>query len=172
MKRNLRLRDRLRHAEARLRRLETEVAELRQLVREATGSARATAVNSSIPPSANPPGAPRPQTKRPTGGTPGGQLGHEGHFRKLLGPEEVDEVVGHGPPVRCRYCGAMLPVESDRGVVGRHQVMELPPRAVRVTEHRALACRCRWCGRENKGTIPEVVRSRATGPRGCRRPWR
>src|SRR5687767_9529517 len=165
MKRNERLRDRLRHTEARLRRLETEVAELRQLVRELSGAARATAVNSSIPPSANPPGAPRPQTKRPTGGTPGGQLGHAGHFRKLLPPEEVDEVVEHRPPVRCRFCGAMLPVESDREAVGRHQVMELPPRAVRVTEHRALACRCRRCGRENRGTIPDVVRRRATGPR-------
>lgn len=167
MKRNLRLRDRLRHAEARLRRLETEVAELRQLVRELSGSARATAVNSSIPPSANPPGALQPQTKKPTGGTPGGQFGHEGHFRRLLPAQEVDEVVEHGPPVRCRFCGARLPVESaDRGVVvGRHQVTELPARAVRVTEHRALSCRCRRCGRENKGTIPGPVRSRTTGPR-------
>jgi transposase len=148
-----------------VRRLETEVAELRQLVRELSGAARATAVNSSIPPSANPPGARQPQTKKPTGGTPGGQPGHEGHFRQLLPAQEVDEVVGHGPPVRCRFCGAMLPVGSDGEVVGRHQVMELPPRAVRVTEHRALACRCGTCGRENAGTIPEAVRSRATGPR-------
>lgn len=165
MKRNAVLRERLRHAEARVRRLETEVAELRQLLREATGPARATAVNSSVPPSANPPGASRPQTKRPTGGRPGGQLGHEGHSRRLLPAQEVDEVVEHRPPVRCRSCGATLPVGSDREVVGRHQVMELPPRAVRVTEHRALACRCTRCGRENKGTIPDAVRSLATGPR-------
>jgi transposase len=171
MRRNLRLRDRLRHAEARLRRLETEVAELRQVVRELSGAARATAVNSSIPPSANPPGAPKPRTKRPTGGTPGGQPGHEGHFRRLLPADEVDEVVEHRPPPRCRYCGARLPRdESHReavreAVVGRHQVMELPARAGRVTEHRALACRCGRCGRENKGTIPAPVRSRATGPR-------
>src|SRR5688500_7602708 len=166
MKRNAILRERLRHAEARVRRLETEVAELRQLVREVTGAARATAVNSSIPPSANPPGALQPQTKKPTGGTPGGQLGHEGHFRQLLPAQEVDEVVEHGPPVRCRFCGATLPRASPRHqIVGRHQVMELPPRAVRVTEHRALACRCGTCGRENAGTIPEAVRSRATGPR-------
>jgi transposase len=165
MKRNAVLRERLRHAEARLRRVETEMVQLRQLVRELSGSARATAVNSSIPPSANPPGAPTPRTKKPTGGTPGGQLGHEGHFRQLLPAQEVDEVVEHGPPVRCRFCGAMLPVESDREVVGRHQVMELPARAVRVAEHRALACRCGRCGRENAGTIPEAVRSRSTGPR-------
>lgn len=165
MKRNAVLRTRLRHAEARLRRLETEVAELRQLVRELSGAARATAVNSSIPPSANPPGAPRPQTKRPTGGTPGGQLGHEGHFRQLLPAAEVDEVVEHGPPPRCRYCGAALPLGPERRVTGRHQVLELPPRAVRVIEHRALACRCGTCGRESRGTIPDVVRSRVTGPR-------
>jgi transposase len=162
MKRNKRLHDQLRDTRARLRRVETQ---LQQALREG-GPARATAINSSLPPSANPPGAPRPQTKRPTGGRPGGQLGHEGHFRKLLPPEEVDEVVEHGPPPRCRFCGATLADASGHELVGApHQVMELPERAVRVSEHRALACRCGRCGRENRGSIPAAVRSRTTGPR-------
>ena len=42
---------------------------------------------------------------------------------------------------------------------------ELPPVAVVITEHRALACRCAACGSLSRGTIPADVRASACGPR-------
>jgi transposase len=52
-------------------------------------------------------------------------------------------------------------------VVGRHQVAELPPVAVVITEHRALACRCERCGGLSRGAIPSDVQASVTGPRLC-----
>jgi transposase len=39
--------------------------------------------------------------------------------------------------------------------------------AVVITEHRALACRCRRCGGVSRGTIPAEIQASVTGPRLC-----
>ena len=123
----------------------------------------ANTTNSSLPPSANPRGAPRPMGKRPTGRKRGGQIGHKGRGRKLIPVEQVDEVVDYRPAV-CESCLAGL---EDAGgeVVGRHQVAELPVRAVKVTEHRSIACRCGRCGTVSRGLIPPELRKSVAGPR-------
>jgi transposase len=90
-------------------------------------------------------------------------VGHEGHFRVLLPLEEVDEVVRHRP-VRCRHCGAEL-ASTQEQMVQRHQVSELPRRAVRVTEHQAIACRCGECGLLTSAPIPEPLTRSVMGPR-------
>ena len=153
----------MRDNEARMRRMEMELFELRQLVRELTGPGKANATNSSIPPSANPPGAPKPRTKKPTGRPAGGQVGHAGHFRKLLPLEEVDRVVVQAPE-HCPGCGEALE-EEGRELLSRHQVMELPAVLVDVTEHQAYACRCRHCGRRSAGAIPQSIFGHSFGPR-------
>jgi hypothetical protein len=107
--------------EQRLREMEKRLAELEDRL-------RANSSNSSTAPSASPPWAPKLQNKKPTGKPPGGQKGHQGHCRKLLPVDQVDEVVLHAPRV-CDYCQA----ELNRGmgqVVSRHQIAELPQRAV------------------------------------------
>jgi transposase len=81
----------------------------------------------------------------------------------------VDHVVEHAPAV-CEHCQAAMAGprgDADEGVVvvGRHQVTELPPVAVEVTEHRALACRCVACGQVSRGVIPGEVRQSVLGPR-------
>src|SRR5437667_285806 len=77
-------------------RLEARVAELE---RRLNRSSR----NSSLPPSQDPPSVPpRPRGGRSDRGR-GGQPGHEGRYRRLLPPEQVDEVFEHWPE-RCRSC--------------------------------------------------------------------
>ena len=134
-----------------------------QRVKDLEERLRINATNSSLPPSANPPGAPKPAGKKPTGRKRGAQMGHKGHGRKLLPPEQVDARVEHRPTV-CEHCKASLEREPGE-LVGRHQVAELPPRAVKITEHQSFACRCGVCGTVNRGLIPEAVRASSIGPR-------
>jgi transposase len=140
-------------------RLEARVAELE---RRLNRSSR----NSSLPPSQDPPSAPPRPGGRPSGRGRGGQLGHEGRHRRLLPAERVDEVVEHWPE-RCRSC-AHLFGESDRvdaAEPSRHQVAELPPMAVRVTEYRLHRVCCPECAAKTRAGIPAGVSRSAFGPR-------
>jgi transposase len=137
--------------------LREELVELRRQLNRNSG-------NSSTPPSANPPWAPRPVSRKPTGRKPGGQPGHEGHHRQLLPVEQVDEVVKHRP-AQCRHCGAMFRDAMEGQLVDRHQVSELPRRAVKVTEHQAMACRCQKCGQITRQSIPEELTRSVVGVR-------
>jgi transposase len=140
-------------------RLEARVAELE---RRLNRSSR----NSSLPPSQDPPSAPpRPRGKR-SGRGRGGQPGHEGRHRRLLPPEQVDEVVEYWPQ-RCRSC-AHLFAELEHVDVAepwRHQVAELPPIAVRVTEHRLHAVCCPQCATRTRAELPRQVPRSPFGPR-------
>src|SRR6266545_2246835 len=122
--------------------------------------------NSSLPPSQDPPSAPpRPGGER-SGRGRGGQLGHEGRHRRLFPPEQVDEVVEHWPQ-RCRSCAHHFG-ETDRvdaAAPSRHQVAELPPIAVRVTEHRLHRVCCRECAAQTRAELPAGVSRSAFGPR-------
>jgi len=147
-------------------RLEREVQQLREELAELRRQLNRNSGNSSTPPSANPPWAPRPVRKKPTGRKPGGQPGHEGHFRQLLPVEQVDEVVKHKPG-RCGHCGAKFPEAVVGELTERYQVTELPRRAVRVTEHQAIACTCQRCGMTTRQAIPEELTRSVVGERLC-----
>jgi transposase len=142
-------------------RAEQRVAELE---REREPRHPVTASNSSLPPSANPIGVRPPVVKRPTGRRPGGQIGHVGKSRTLLPEAQVNQVIEHRPVV-CRACQNRIAGDAPGEVVGRRQVAELPPVAVVVTEHRALACRCGRCGGLSRGTIPPEIAASVIGPR-------
>jgi transposase len=140
-------------------RLEARVAELE---RRLNRSSR----NSSLPPSQDPPSAP-PRRGRPSSDrTRGGQPGHEGRHRRLLGPERVDEVVEHWPR-RCRTCAHEFDAQElvDAAEPWRHQVAELPPIAVRVTEHRLRAVCCPECAAQTRAVLPREAPRSAFGPR-------
>ena len=138
-------------------RLEARVGELE---RRLNRSSR----NSSLPPSQDPPSAPRAGGK-PSGRKRGGQLGHEGRSRRLLSPDQVDEVIEHWPG-RCRSCARVFdPSElMDAGELWRHQVAELAPIAVRVTEHQLHGVCCPGCETQTHAELPRETRS-AFGPR-------
>jgi transposase len=77
-------------------RLEARVAGLERRLKRSSGS-------SSLPPSQDPPSAPKRPGGRGSGRGRGAQPGHEGRYRRLVPPDQVDEVVEHGRK-RCRSC--------------------------------------------------------------------
>jgi transposase len=117
--------------------------------------------NSSLPPSHDPPLLGKRGRSRGTGRKQGGQPGHLGHGRSQFPLERVTEVVEHWPD-RCS-CGHVFG-GSEREPVGapaRHQVAELPPLAVEISEHRLQRLCCPGCGRTVRAELPPGV------PRGC-----
>jgi transposase len=82
----------------------------------------------------------------------------------MLPVEKVDEVVQHRPQT-CEHCGGDLAVPAQQEVIDRHQVTELPRRAVKVTEHQAIGCRCAKCGRTTKAKIPQALTRSVLGER-------
>jgi transposase len=132
-----------------------------QLERRLNRSSR----NSSQPPSVDPPGTPPRRGKDSSGRRQGGQPGHEGKGRPLLPAWAVDVVVDHWPD-RCD-CGHEF-ADDERVAVGdpvRHQVEELPPITVTLTEHRAQRVRCPGCGRRRRAELPKEISASAFGPR-------
>lgn len=143
--------------ERQVTRLEARIERLEEKLRE-------NSQNSSRPPSADPPGKPAQPGRGASTRKQGAQPGHKGTARKLVAESELDEIIDHWPE-HCPGCGQ----ELDPGDLGapahRHQVTELPPIAIRVTEHRAHSLRCPGCGKSTRASLPEEVRSSAFGPR-------
>ena len=66
--------------------------------------------------------------------------------------EAPDRIVRHAPTI-CPVCAAPL----DRGrLVGRRQVIDLPPVHAEVIEHRVLERTCRRCGARCRGVLPDL----------------
>jgi transposase len=140
------------------KRLEARVGELeRRLCRSSR--------NSSLPPSQDPPSAPPRPRRSSSGRRRGGQPGHEGRYRRLLPPNRVDEFVEHWPE-RCRSCAHEFAETERVDAVEpcRRQVAELPPIAVKVTEHRLHRVCCPECAAVTTAEPPAASRW-AFGPR-------
>lgn len=152
------LADLVRDLQAQVATLEAEVARLRG------GGPPKTAANSSVPPAkgwkarrADPAaGADRPKR--------GPAFGHVGASRLRAAVEQVD-IVLPCRPVRCAHCGADLPPMGGT-VVGRRQVIELPPVRPVVVEARRVRVRCDDCGQTTGGAYPAGFGATGTfGPR-------
>jgi transposase len=78
----------------------------------------------------------------------------------------VDEIVDHYPDAY-GGCGRRFDDGQHRpdGRFGRHQVAELPPISVIVTEHRKHQLRCRHCRARTSARLPELIAASAIGPR-------
>src|SRR5450830_265654 len=140
------------------RRLESRVAELEQRLKR-------NSRNSSLPPSADPPSLPPRPRQAASGRRAGAQPGHPGRGRRLASIESLDELIDHWPE-RCS-CGHRFS-ETERRPVGkpaRHQVAELPPTAVILSEHSLQRLRCPDCGATTRAELPPEVPPGAFGPR-------
>jgi transposase len=154
--------------------LRKEVEELQDVVRqqqlqieELKRQLGRNSQNSSMPPSSDPPGAPKRQSKPPSGRKPGGQPGHEGHYRTLFPAERVDHVQDLWPD-RCEKCHRELPKGAERQEAGDpaiHQVAELPRVTAEVTEFRRHAQCCPDCGCATRADLPPGVPGTTFGPR-------
>jgi transposase len=143
--------------ERQIARLEARVERLEERLRESSS-------NSSKPPSAEPPGTRLRRERSATGRKAGGQPGHEGTTRQLVAEADLDGVVEHWPE-RCAGCGLGLEAGPAAGAPHRHQVFELPPIAVSVTEHRAQVVSCPGCGKRMRAALPADLAASAFGPR-------
>jgi len=146
--------------------LRAENAALHEQVQELRARLGQTSANSSRSPSSDPPQAPARPKAPPSGRKRGGQPGHRGTYRALLPLEQVDEVVTLVPEL-CRHCGQPFPASANgrRARVWRHQVVELLPLAVRVTEYQMVMWRCLACGKRTRAALPPGVPRRPFGAR-------
>jgi transposase len=155
-------------SERQIGRLQTRVDRLEEELRK-------NSRNSSKPPSSDPPktrqerrAEARAKAKELLGGErqAGAQSGHRGAGRKLAPEDQVDEIVEHYPD-SCGHCGHGFASSERRpsSRFGRHQVAELPPIAVRLTEHRTHRLRCPECEAKTTAEIPAGIAGSAFGPR-------
>lgn len=146
----------------RMDKLEQEMAELRienELLKEQLAR---TSANSSQPPSKNPLTF-KPNRKEPTGKKRGGQIGHQGHERKLYPVEKCQEVIEHYPQ-QCSKCGSEQMSSSSPPY--RHQVVEIPPIEPIVTEHQFFSMTCSCCGQENQASsMSQIISQGGYGTR-------
>jgi transposase len=80
----------------------------------------------------------------------------------LVPPEQVKQTVPLMPPA-CRKCGQALHGEDSHP--RRHQVAEIPPVEVEVTEYRLHRLTCTACGTRTCASLPSGVPAGAFGPR-------
>lgn len=153
-------------ANALLRDLWAVVQGLRSRVAELEARLGQNSSNSSRPPSSDRPAAPAPAKRPPSGRRPGGQPGHRAHQRLLEPPERVDQLIPVWPE-QCRCCGGALPPAPELVAAApeRHQVSELPPVRIAVTEYQLQRVRCPGCGAQTRAALPPGVPSGAFGPR-------
>jgi transposase len=156
-----------RERDARIARLEQQVAELMTRIHELETRLAQNASNSSIPPSANPPQAPPPVRKQPTGRKPGGQPGHTAHLRLRLPAQRLTEPIVHYRPHHCVACQHALPPTpaADDPPPRWHQVVELPSIPVQIREYQAHGRTCPHCGHLNWASLPNDIRAHVCGPR-------
>jgi len=139
--------------EAELARLRTENAALRARLEQPPK----TPANSSVPPARGfkPDRAARRRAVKAAGEPPakrGPKSGHPGVSRSRVAAPVLDAVLVCRPET-CGACGHGLP-PTGGVVVGRRQVVELPPVRPVVTEARRLRLCCRHCGHHTTGAYP------------------
>ncbi len=121
-----------------------------------------TSKNSSQPSSKNPLTF-KPNRKEPSGKKRGGQVGHQGHERKLYPVEKCQEVIEHYPQ-KCSKCGSEEMSSSTPPY--RHQVVEIPPVEPIVTEHQFFSMTCSCCGQENQApSMSQIISQGGYGTR-------
>jgi len=146
---------------ARLEAQDAQLAAVAERVEELEQRLKRDSRNSSLPPSHDPPWLGKRGRSRGTGRKQGGQPGHPGSGRSLFPVERVTEVIEHWP--QSCACGHDFGEEEreSAGAPARHQVAELPPLAVEISEHRLHRVCCPDCGRTVRAELPVGV------PRGC-----
>jgi transposase len=139
--------------------LEALVNDLQGRIKDVSSS------NSSKPPSSDPSWLKPERKKKPKSTKPsGGQPGHRAHARALIPSDQVSETVHHVPE-KCRYCDGVLTAGDEVvDALQRHQVSELPPIKIIVTEHQLHGRACKSCGEVTKAALPSEISKGTFGP--------
>jgi len=156
LRENEELRRKVAEREQQLAEREKQIADLeRQLAGRKKNS-----TNSSKPPSSDGlAGEQRPRGRKRKGKRkPGGQPGHPGHHRRLVPAAEVSDTQVLLPK-QCGHCGENLPQDASQvttqGAPQRHQVTEVPPVKVHVTEYQLPNVVCGYCHETTRALLPE-----------------
>jgi len=144
----------LRQENAELRKI---IEELNRKITDLEEKLRLNSQNSSKPPSSD-----RYPKKQPPSSSKKGRR-KEGFSRKWFPKEEVSEFIKYYPQ-NCDGCGGnhFLPKAK---VAEARQTIEIPPIKPIVTEHQAMKCRCAYCGKQVRATLPAEVISSVFGPK-------
>lgn len=149
--------DLVREVQGALATARAHIAELETALAAAAVAPVKTSANSSLPPSqgfkadraarrraARLAGEPAPKR--------GPKPGHRGTSRSRVRRQDVDQVVVCRPAT-CAHCGDALPAHGGK-IVGRRQVVELPPVRPVVYEAQRVRVRCRHCQHTTAGQYP------------------
>jgi transposase len=129
--------------------LRAEVAQLRAENLELRSRLSQNASNSHRPPSSE--GySKKPALPKPKGGRVGGQEGHKGKTLSMV--SQPDESIKCYAQV-CTSCNQSLNPSAAIGLASSHQVFDLPPQKLFVTEYQLMTSQCS-CGCQNKATLP------------------
>jgi transposase len=156
--------------DAQIAMLLARVTELEGLVAALHAQLGRDSSNSGKPPSSDSPFVKKPAPKRSSrtrsGKSQGKQPGAPSATLRLI--DDPDDTITHTPPL-CAGCGQDLAGAEMFGVC-RHQVFDVPPPPPRpyVTEHRAVAKTCGWCGTTTEATVPGVASGRVQYGPGVR----
>jgi transposase len=154
----------LKAKDARLTALEDQVAALTKQVAELLEKLGRNSRNSHLPPSGDPPGTHAGKGKK-SGRKRGGQPGHGGVTRKLLPPEEVDEVINLFPK-ECESCWNALPQVLDPSAKRYQQTELLPPVKRHTKEWRRHEVCCPKCGFRTRARYDDTqIPASPFGPR-------
>jgi transposase len=118
--------------------------------------------DSSKPPSSEGPGQGNRAQRRAGLRKRRAQPGHQGSYRALPEPEQVDRVIDCQPPGVCG-CGAPVAALPEEPL--RHQILDVPPIRAQVHEYRRHAGRCTTCGKAHRAAPPAGVPRGQIGPR-------
>jgi transposase len=152
--------------DARIAQLEQAVTELKALNAKLAEKLGRNSRNSNKPSSSDGPGGGSRvgrRRKKPTGRKRGGQKGHKGAHRRLLEPEQVDEVHDLHPE-HCEGCAAQLAKRVCKSPI-RFQQVDIRDGKRHVEEWRLHDGRCLQCGTRTQAKLdPARVPATAFGP--------
>jgi hypothetical protein len=133
--------------------LKQDFAELSQRLDEVVSQLKSSSRNSSKPPSSDTPEqkAKRPCQRKRSPRQPGGQPGHPRHERALLPEQDVDQINHYFPHEQCE-CGGQVAIDQQPHY--RHQLWDILPTLMNVTEHQFFKGTCRGCGRTHFSQWP------------------
>lgn len=139
--------------------------DLEAVLRELQAKLGVTSRTSSKPPWSDPPSAP-PRPPRPARGRKaGGQVGHQGHPRPLVAPEQVQDPI-ELQPQHCPTCQTALPADLPNvAPLRRTQGYQLPPIEPFITEYRQHTVCCPQCRQFVTAELPPDAAPGACGPR-------
>lgn len=141
--------------------LEQHLKELQVDNQQLNEKANRNSQNSHSPPASDLVNFQNTKKKKKTRKKRGGQPGHPGHSRSLYPVEECERVTDYYPQT-CACCGEGLTGVDPNPY--RHQVVEIPPIALDIEEHRLHQLVCHHCGQKTRAALPKEVEPSGYGP--------